>query len=85
MAGEGAFARGKKGHRRRVPPLGNAPAVGHGNLLRFELFHSPAFLFFLAGAPFITGTPRQGALGGLTPLENEPAARSCDVEDGCRH
>jgi hypothetical protein len=42
-------------------------------------------LIFLAGAPFITETPRQGALGGLTPLENEPAARGCDVEDGDCH
>jgi len=42
-------------------------------------------LIFLAGAPFIAGTPRQGALGGLTPLQNEPAARGCDVENGDCH
>ena len=42
-------------------------------------------MIFLAGTPFITEVPRQGALGGLTPLQNEPAARGCDVQDGDCH
>jgi hypothetical protein len=61
-----------------VPPFRNASA-GDG-LVTF--IPCVALLIFLAGAPFITVTPRQGALGGLTPLENEPAACGCDVQNG---
>ena len=59
------FRRAQKDTSRRVPPLGNAPA---GVGLERDFLIPRSLLIFLAGTPFITEFPRQGALGGLTPL-----------------
>jgi hypothetical protein len=76
MAGE------PKSHK-RVQPV-RAPLRERTGCSGNRIFDSPARavrLIYLAGDPF-TDTPRQGALGGLTPLHNEPAAHGCYVEDG---
>ena len=65
--GEGTFENAKEHPPVRAPLWERTGGCG----TRSEKFLIPRFAFkiFLAGAPFITETPRQGALGGLTPYK----------------
>ena len=68
-------------HAKRHPPM-RAPLRERTGGCKEKFLIPRCALFFPAGAPFITEIPRQGALGGLTPLHNEPAACGRDVKDG---
>ena len=72
MAGEGIFRARKKTPPARAPLLERADGGGRSGV---NLYSPLLLLIFLAGAPFITEAPRQGALGGLTPyIRNQQLA-----------
>ena len=69
-AGEGGISIREKGTPADAcPPLGtHQRATKSRSGLPNGILYSPGE-FFLTGVPFITETPRQGALGGLTPYK----------------